>query len=380
VVRYYLYNPVLNRMRLTLVIATLECGGAERVIATMANYWAAKGDAITVLTITGTPFYDLDPRVRHVRVGRATGPRDPVTRLVRSLIALRRAIRESRPDAVISFIDKTNVITLLAARGLGMPVIVSERGDPHTDALGAPWKLLRRWTYRHADHIVALNPHVLAYFPDRMRPRVSVIPNPVLPPPPSLAGDGDELRPPFIVAVGRLDVGKGFDLLLHSFAGVAGDHREWTVYILGDGPERPRLERLRDELGLRDRVFLPGRVRHPHVWLKRAALFVATSRLESFGNAMCEAMAAGLPVIATDCPFGPRGIVRDGDDAVLLPCEDVGAISAAMDRLMRDKAERERLGANARAITRRYDVDAVMATWERLVATLTVKTGRQPAA
>jgi GalNAc-alpha-(1->4)-GalNAc-alpha-(1->3)-diNAcBac-PP-undecaprenol alpha-1,4-N-acetyl-D-galactosaminyltransferase len=369
-------------MRLTLVIATLECGGAERVMATMANHWAAKGTAITLLTIANGPqFYDLDEGVRRVGLGdaRARASVWRLTRGMKRLMALRQAIRDSRPDAVISFIDTTNVMTLLAARGLGVPVIVSERGNPKTDALGARWKLLRRWTYRHADHIVALNAQVQAYFPARMRLRVSVIPNPVLPPPASIGADVGP-RPPFIVAIGRLDFAKGFDLLLRSFASVAGHHPGWTVVILGDGPERSQLESLRDDLGLRDRVIMPGRVRNPYAWLKRAALFVTTSRLESFGNAMCEAMACGLPVIATDCPFGPRAIVRNGHDAVLLPCDDVHAIATAIDRLIGDKAERDRLGVNAQEITRRFDLNTIMATWESLVATQMLKHGRpQPA-
>src|SRR5689334_5516281 len=148
-------------MRLTLVISSLQCGGAERVMAIMANYWAARGHVITLLTLDGakSPFYELDCRVQH----QALGVAGPSLNLVRGLSsnlkrigALRRALRASHSDAVISFADKTNVLVLLASRGLKVPVIVSEHTDPALSPIDRVWHQLRQRVYPMADLIVVL--------------------------------------------------------------------------------------------------------------------------------------------------------------------------------------------------------------------------------
>jgi glycosyltransferase involved in cell wall biosynthesis len=190
-----------------------------------------------------------------------------------------------------------------------------------------------------------------------------VIPNPVdLPSPPPRAGEGRTL-----VAVGRLVDQKGFDLLLPAFARIAGVHPDWNLVIWGEGSGRAELEALRDRLGLADRVRMPGLTRHPGEWVEDAALFVLSSRFESFGNVVTEAMAAGLPVVVTDCPWGPGEIVRHGVDGWLVPPEDVDALAGGLDRLIGDPTLRARLAAAAKRNVRRFARDNVMAMWDDLV-------------
>jgi glycosyltransferase involved in cell wall biosynthesis len=116
---------------------------------------------------------------------------------------------------------------------------------------------------------------------------------------------------------------------------------------------------------------LPGRVDQPGVLLRDADLFVLSSRYEGFPNALLEAMAAGLPVIATDCPSGPAHIVRNDVDGLLVPAEDPGALAAAMSALMDDAPRRTQMGRRAVAVTERFAVERIMADWESLVDQLT---------
>jgi GalNAc-alpha-(1->4)-GalNAc-alpha-(1->3)-diNAcBac-PP-undecaprenol alpha-1,4-N-acetyl-D-galactosaminyltransferase len=366
-------------MRLTLVISSLACGGAERVMTVMANYWAARAWHVTLLTLddgTAAPFYDVDYRVRHSPLGlagnsgnRAYGLRNNVRRVS----GLRRAIRNSRPDAVISFIDKTNVVTLLAAQGLNVPVIVSEHTDPFLNPIGGVWKRLRGWTYPLADMIVVLSETALDYFPPRLQSRTRVIPNPVSRPVTD-AGPRGQLVKPSVVAMGRLSREKGFDLLLRAFARVKDSHREWSLTILGEGPLRAELESLRDGLGLAGSVHLPGRVKRPHEVLAQGELFVMPSRREGFPMALCEAMACGLPVVCADCSGGLREIVRSGIDGLLVPAENADALAAAMGSLMRDESERKRLASGARHVTERFGVEKVMGMWEEALERAGMKT------
>jgi len=143
--------------------------------------------------------------------------------------------------------------------------------------------------------------------------------------------------------------------------------------ILGEGDERPELERLISCLGLRDRVALPGRTKNPSAVLKRAKLFVLPSRHEGFGNVLIEAMACGLPVIAADCPSGPNEIVRDGENGLLVPTEDVPALQAALERLMSDEAERERLSCNREKVQELFGIRRVTEAWERLLQQVTAE-------
>jgi len=359
-------------MRVTLVISSLHGGGAERVMSIMANHWAARGWKVTLLTyIDGSeaPAYGLHAAVDHRQLGidrQSSGIVDVVINKLKLLPVLRRAIKKSEPDSIVSFMDIVNVRTILAAFGLGVPVIVSERIDPSRHRIGVAWRVLRRWSYRYAACVVALTPDALRYFPDSIRRRGQVIPNPVSAPlDAGITRVGG--RKNTVLAMGRLAHQKGFERLITAFSMVADYHPGWSLTIWGEGEDRQTLERLRDRLDLQGRVALPGWTSDPFAEMREAGLFVLSSRYEGFPNVLCEAMACGVPVLSFDCP-GPRHIVRDGIDGILVPSDDVNKLAEAMDRLMADEAERERLAANGIEVTKRFEKDKVMGMWERLIA------------
>ncbi len=340
------------------------------MLATMANHWGAAGREVTVVTLgAGEPFYRLDARVKRVDLALAGESPTPVHAVWRNLGRIRR-LRETlaglKASVVISLIDRTNVLTLLAARPLGVPVIVAEHSDPLT-RIGPFWQGLRRWTYPGARRVVVLNERTRRVFAAWLGTRVVVIPNAVeVPGDAGLAGDpAASVRT--VVSMGRLGEEKRFDLLLRAFARVSPTRPDWRLLILGDGPRRADLEALRDALGLRDRVELRGVVREPHEVLRRGDLFVLASRTEAFPMALVEAMACGLAVIATEYHEGVREIVRDGVDGLLVAPGDPEALGAAMDRLMADAAERRRLAARALEVRERFGVPRVMGMWDQLL-------------
>jgi glycosyltransferase involved in cell wall biosynthesis len=169
------------------------------------------------------------------------------------------------------------------------------------------------------------------------------------------------------VGVGRLGVEKGFDLLIRAFAGIAGEHPRWRLTILGEGEERGALVAEIERSGLAGRVDLPGREADAAGVLRRSDLFVLSSRYEGFPNALCEAMACGLPVIAFDCHSGPAEIIRDGVDGVLVPAGNIDALSTAMARLIVDPEGRRRMGARATEVSDRFSVERIGSLWERIL-------------
>jgi glycosyltransferase involved in cell wall biosynthesis len=359
-------------VRLTLVVSSLGPGGAERVVATLANAWVRRGRAVTLLTLddgTRPPFYPLDPAIRHVPLavtGVSRGRLEAAVRNLGRIRVLRRAIRASRPDVVLSFTDTTNVLTLGAARLSRWPVVASEHSDPERHPLPAVWKRLMLVSYGWAAAIVTPNRETREWFPPGLRARTHVIPNPVAAgaAPPGFDGGRAGV---LVVSVGRLSEEKGHDRLLEAFARVAAARPAWRLLIAGDGPLRGELEALRDRLGLRQRVELPGLVRDVGGLLARADLYVLASRREVFPMALCEAMASGVPAVAMEYRPGVREIMRDGVDGVVVPAGDVSALAAAMARLMDDPAERRRLGTRAVEVVQRYGVDRVLGLWEELL-------------
>ncbi|MDH3662633.1 MAG: glycosyltransferase family 4 protein [Alphaproteobacteria bacterium] len=358
-------------MRITLVISALTAGGAERIMTSLANHWVEQGRGVTLITFDDAPpYYPLDDRVDLRQLDLVTFSRPLPKALIsagRRVIALRRAIKQSKPDIVISFLGKINALTVLATRGMSMPVVVSERNNPDRQVFRPAWHWTRRRLYGLAERVVTPSQGVLDWFPEKIRARGKVIPNPVDLP--------KEIEPrvpgsPGLIAVGRLDDQKGFDLLLRAYSQIADQFPDWTLTIRGDGKLRGDIERLRDQLGLHDKVHMPGITERPGAWVDEGEIFVLSSRYESFGNVLTEAMVAGLPIVSFDCPFGPGEIIADGVDGILVPPEDPQALAEAMAEVMRNAELRQRLGEAAQKNVRRFARSRIMRLWDELVADL----------
>ncbi len=373
-------SPVAPELpkRLTMVISSLSPGGAERIMSVMANYWEEKGLEVTLITLDSrcSDFYFLRPGVGRIALGAMGDSRGPARALMNNAVRirkLRRAIVSSGPDFVISFMEKTNVLTLLATRGLDLKVIVSERIDPSRQETGQVWSRLRRICYPWAGSIVAQTGRAGKWLEVHIRKgTVAIIPNPVV-----LSDDKKngvslaDVLPPSpasltVAAMGRLHRQKGFDLLIRAFAEVAPAFPAWRLVILGEGEERRMLERLAEGMSVGNRVFLPGIVRNPSGVFGQVDLFVLSSRYEGFPNVLLEAMACGLPVISFDCPSGPREIIRDAVDGKLVPAERVDVLAQAMRKMMSDEAERRRLSARAAEVRERFALQKIMGMWEEL--------------
>ena len=365
----------LADQRILIAISSLRGGGAERVAAALATSWAGQGRDIRIVTLGEKSDFDypLGHGVAHVALGLAHGSGSLRHRLLgnlRAIGAYRRGIKRYRPDVVVGMVTATNVTIALAAFGLGCAVIGSERASPGHDIIPPLWRVLRRVTYGMLDAVVAqtegaadwLRRHTFAR-------RVVVVPNPVALPVPQSA---PEIRPAdvcpestrVLLGVGRLAPVKRFELLVDAFARVAGDHRDWTLVILGEGPERERLHRLVADHGLDGRVVMPGRAGNMGVWYERASLIALTSHNEGFPNVLLEAMAHGVPVVSVDCPDGPRAIVRDGVDGVLVDPADVEAFSCALSGLLKDQPARTRMGEKAREVLSRFSEQSVLRRWD----------------
>jgi GalNAc-alpha-(1->4)-GalNAc-alpha-(1->3)-diNAcBac-PP-undecaprenol alpha-1,4-N-acetyl-D-galactosaminyltransferase len=373
-------------MKLTIVVDNLNGGGAERIMSIMANFWAEKGWEITVITThqgSREPFYRLVPAVSHVDLDIPGWLKIPLMWRIESVLTvllLRRALRQSNPSVILSFLDKLSVQTLMAATGLPIPVVVSERIDPHHHELTEKWVELRNRFYPRAAKVVVQTRAGAKYFrPDVLRNTV-VIPNPVIIPP-----NGSDAEPlPFkfgrkcLVAAGRLNPQKGFDFLLEAFQRLAFDYPDWDLYIFGEGELRPSLESQITNLGLEGRAILAGKSGRLNDVFRAADVFVLSSRYEGFPNVLCEAMASGCAVVSFACPTGPDEIIRHGVDGLLVSeVGDIDGLTEAVRTCISNDGLRKKLAENAPDVMRRFPLEVVMKMWEDILSPLSLSRKHQ---
>lgn len=358
-------------MRICCVISSLGLGGAQRVMVAICGAWAARGDRVTLITLSSaeTDFFALDARVERIALDvmeESSNPLFSAFRSVRRAAAIRRAIVDSRAEVVLAFLDVTNVLTLIATRGLALPVVVGERTYPGARAIGTWRNMLRRIAYGWARRVVAQTEDTARWLEIHTRARdVTVIPNFLAPEfqVKSIAGD----RQPRVLAVGRLGREKGFDMLLRAWSGLGPERVGWRLRIVGEGPERDSLQKLAGDLGIETEVEFPGQVADVAVEYASARIFVLTSRFEGFPNALVEASASGCACIAFDCLTGPREIFAKLAAGTLVEPGDVAGLARALGTSMATDLEapaRIRLASAARS---RFCFEAGLAQWDRVI-------------
>lgn len=351
----------MMRRRIAMVIYGLEGGGAEYSARRMAAYWHAHGQDVRIFTLTSAGA-DMAGDVPITVLPIAEGG-NMIARNLQRIRALRAALRDFQADAAISFMEPTNVLAILAARGTGIPVIVSDRVDAARHSYGMVCRAMRNALYPVAAAAVVQTERARRHYPPFVLRRGTVIPNAVYTQPVDV--------PParnVIAAMGRLDRQKGFDLLLEAFAGVDREFPSWTLQIWGQGDEYERLADMAKALGVEEKVTFKGYTREPAAALAACEIFALSSRYEGFPNVLLEAMVQGRAVVAADCDSGPSDIVRDGENGVLVPANDAEALRRGLRVLMRDADLRARLGMAARGVREEYAPGKVMGMWDRLIA------------
>ena len=352
-------------MKIVLVISLLGFGGAQRVVSMLSNFLVEIGHDVEIVTANyfESPAYYLDERITVTNM--TAGGRAGIISL-NICVNLRRLIKRIEPDVVISFIAEMNTLTLLATRGLKIPVIVSERNDPHRVPINRIKRAARDILYRFADGLVFQTPAAREYFNRDIQSRSTVIVNPldIERMPESYRG----LRKKCIVAVNKLEPQKNVNNLVQAFALIAPSYPDYELVIYGDGSLRRQLTSLVNSLGLTDQVAFMGNRSDVLELIADASLFVLASDYEGMPNALIEALAIGLPCIATDCPIGgPAMLIKHDVNGLLVPVDDHTALAQAMMELLDDTSRAKRLGSQALKIRELVEPAGVVSEWERFI-------------
>jgi glycosyltransferase involved in cell wall biosynthesis len=364
--------PSLPPRRIAFVINSLGAGGAERVMNTILHMAPEGWECHLVLLDRETERRTPPDFVNVHRL-------DCRFHLLASIRKLRAELESIRPNIVVSFLVRANVASIVAARALGAPVIISERAqlsthlaERHSGLLRWAAAILPRLTYPRADHIIAVSDGVRSDLVANFgadADRISSIPNPYDLDRIALDGRAEpecSLPRHFMVSVGRLVGAKGFGDLVDAYAIARPD---LPLCILGEGPDRASLESRIAAHGLQRRIHLLGYLKNPFAVVSRADLFISASHCEGFPNAMAEAMALGRPVIATDCPSGPAEVlagvettatadVYEAEYGILVPVRRPDALAHAIE-LMAEPGRRLRYSLMARQRMSSYRIEAV---------------------
>lgn len=357
---------------IAFVVPDLSGGGAARVASILCNQWQQIGVEVHLTTFeaSGTPgVYPVANGVARHQVGLSASPPTAAGFTLNNLKrvhVLRRVLRRVRPDCVVSFLLNANVSAVAAARSVGLPIIISERNHPAHDRISGPKEVLRRHVYPRASRLVVQTEDIRNWYQGQLGIDATVIPNPVEPGRATtrqterMLRSGDRRR---IISLGRLEPQKGYDRLIDAFAQIASKAPDWDLTIFGEGGERKKLERLIDRQRLGDRIFLPGTTREPQRELASSDLYVHPARYEGYPNAVIEALASGLCVVATDAPGATGEILQGGAKGILVADAGPEAIANGLMRVIDDDALRDSFARGAREAVAHLDPGTIAAMW-----------------
>ncbi len=339
------------------ILGSMRRGGAERVVSILADHYAAKGwDVSVFMLLNGECGYPLNPSVKLIDL---SGSGSRIGRVPVWIWGLRKHMRIEKPNVVLSFVARINILVLLAAKGLRQRVIVSERNDPVKDGRSGLVRLAVNLLYPEASGIVFQTERAKRYFKKQIADKGIIIGNPI-----RVSEYAAEKKENKIVSAGRLMTQKNYRMLINAFAKVHMDFPDCKLFIYGEGNLRGELEQQIENCGLTEYVVLPGNVPDVHAHIADAKLFVLSSHYEGLSNALLEAMTMGLPVISTDCA-GSDEVIRNGENGLLVPVGDEDAMTAAIKKLLCDGELRRRLSSNAAESAKKFNADEILEKWSK---------------
>lgn len=345
-------------MRIMLVIGALSFGGAERVMANLANYLSINNEVLLCTLFERETPYKISEKVR-VKQGLANNGK------IKSFYELRKIAKEYRPDVVLSFLTQINIMTIISLLGTRIPVVVSERNDPEFEPAQRYRKILRKLVYPFASGYVFQTNDARKYFSKRIREKGVIIPNPVFVEstlvPVCPAKSDKEL-----VAAGRLTLQKNYPMMIDAFSRVIKKHPEFILKIYGDGELKEELKRLVIDKEAEKNIFFMGNSKKLHEDILNSFGFIMSSDHEGMPNALLEAMSLGLCCISTDCPCGgPKEIINNGVNGILVPVCDSVTLSQELIKLIENEELAQNIATNGIKTRNKYSLERISVKWEK---------------
>ncbi len=346
-------------MKISFLVVNLGCGGVERTVSYLSEYFAIQGEDVSIICISDEQFYEISEKVKLIKLNipsACNGTVDRIRKMFLRCIRIFEVLKTERPDCLFCLDAEMIRYIYWQHKFRKFKLITSERNNPLMDS--EKKKQVKYKSFKNSDGIVFQTDRARSCFPKEIAEKGIVIPNAV----------GNEYvfkvrrpveRRKVITAAGRLTKQKDYPTLLKAFSIFYKNHPDYILEIYGKGEELDNLKDMVFQFRLNDVVQFKGAVKDIVSPIASSSCYVMSSLYEGMPNALMEAMAVGAPCVSTDCPFGPRELIENGKDGLLVPVGDVEALAKAMNRIVEEKELAEKCGNSARTIITRQSIDKI---------------------
>ncbi len=363
-------NDSQNGLALCFLTGGMGTGGAERVIATLANIFAGQGHRVKILCMgrdKKQAGYELDRKIEVVYTGVGRGCF--LARKVRQLRRILVLLKSYRPDILISFQNYINIQAVFLGKAAGIPVIASERSFPGKNMEGTVGlNRLCKWAYSRADAVVCQTKEQREYFGLRNKGNSYIIMNPFRIPVDEIPEYTIRDEVLLLGSAGRLEESKNFSMLIRLMANLKDDFPELRLVIWGEGSQKEALIKLSEELGVRDRVEFPGVSRDILNEMGKMDIFLFSSRYEGIPNALIEAMCMGIPCISTRFEGGGAELlIRDGENGLLVDTDNEPKLEEKTAALISDEGLRRKISFEAKKLRSEVEPEMIAGKWMEVI-------------
>ena len=354
-------------MKVMFCTSSMGKGGAERVISILSNDFV-KNNKVSILINTDKNIaYELDKKINIITLDKKYYKNNLIRNIYR-ISQTKKILKKEKPDIIVSFLPMPSFRILIANKKTKIPVIISDRNDPKQEYKSRLSNILMNWLYPKANAFVFQTNEQKEYFSKEIQQKSTVIFNPIKD---SFLITRDieiKERENAIINVGRLVPQKNQKMLISAFSKVSTKYPQYKLKIFGDGPLKEELQEQINNLHMKDKILLCGITDDIKQELERSKIFVLSSDYEGMPNALIEAMAVGCATISTDCPCGgPRELIRDGENGVLIPIKDEEQLIESIDLLIENEEYSKQIGEKAKKIKEILKTDNILKQWKEYI-------------
>lgn len=339
----------------------LAGGGQERALTSMANYFAGKGFNVSIINLFKTEqFFELNKNIKLYWPKANRKSMHWLHYAIKMIPYLRSSIKQAQPDILLSYGEWFNPFVIFSTRFMNVPLIVLDRMGPQIK-YKAMVRIPRKLFYRFANGVIVQTRIAAELVQEKTRAKnIGIVPNPI-----NTIETSTNEKKNQLISVGRLSKEKGHSILLKAFTKISD--KNWTLHLIGDGPERKNLETEAEKLGIRNQVIFQGHLKNFNKLLGESEIFVLPSFYEGFPNALLEAMSVPLACISSNCVAGPSDIIEHGKNGLLVETGNVDELASALEQLITDKELRDNLAREAYKVRETYDFEKIADMYQNFI-------------
>ena len=351
-------------MKLAFYISSLSGGGAEKVLTTIANTLACKGNEVHVISLEKRPqFYNLVSDVNLHTLNNANCGK--LMEQIKDYIFVRKCFKNIKADVNISFLLRCNLLLIFAGLLSKEKIVVCDRNNPLREHSKFSF-LISNILYKRANAIGVQTKQIKSFYWKSLQSKIFVQENPIDNVALERQLDGEVVtKENTVISIGRLEPQKDFETLIRAFARVSIQYPNWTLKIFGIGEKKEFLQKYDDDRQMTEKIMLCGHTQKPFLELCRSKIFVLSTYYEGFPNVLCEAMEAGLQCISSDCVSGPRELIDNGVNGWLFETGNDGQLAELIKRCI--ESNDMMIGIRAKESVKRLHLDKNISEWETII-------------